>query len=835
KLNFFKTVDGKEKYLLDPALIEENGLPMICLASEMMVRYKDGEALQSAAGGITIAPSTNAEIHADLSFLCAKVRYTLLFDNSSFSKEIFENRSWNLTGVTASNLYNEPYSLDGTVNGNAVAKGLKNLPEDERAYPTNANINDYPTEEQAFVDLDDPASDAFPKRCFQGVFYFPGNDGSKALTSLSFEALEQHKDKDNNVKDGAKLTYKMDLLPKKVDDSKAIVNSHAYDVVAKVTGLQDIEAEVKAVQAWTPRSLVYSLMPPTYLKVDKTVVDMVAGDETEIEYETNAANISIESPKYTVNGTPQPLYELIKTADGKMYVTVSSKVPVSAYSGINSAIAANNYNKQYHYFYIIAGNIRKKIDIENLTLQRFLTVDPINITIDAREKIASGEYAGDIEVTIRTNLDKIYLNTGEKDENNNDVRQWGTITNGKSNCLSLTNTSNNGKLWENGNNQEYIVTSDIQDGVLKLKIHFDRINTNGETFWSSSKVLTFVVSCDNTGNPGDPDYLFPEKVNVNLLPNNDNYTIYFNAPSGWTDPHIYIYQCLELPMYLGEREINTGAKPDLSSYPVGYQIKDNDGNVVAANAALEYLFSGGVAFKGWDADENKSALSELNKGWIERGFYMFKDGTQESCSWNPADSKSDNRYYKDLDFNTEHRKLTICSSCGTIRNGYPGIGMYKVKADDSDPNTDWWKFELSGIATPGKALIMFADGHNGDDNKRFPGKNINGIPLFDHPNRIGYLNLADGYETFSQTPSGVNETESITTIYFTNPNNWTNVYVYMWGDSGANGAWKATKMTKINNNLWSYDIPTDKTYTQVIFYDGTTDNVGDHKTNNLAI
>ncbi|MDE5808181.1 MAG: hypothetical protein K2H76_08690, partial [Muribaculaceae bacterium] len=26
KLNFFKTVDGKEKYLLDPALIEENGL-----------------------------------------------------------------------------------------------------------------------------------------------------------------------------------------------------------------------------------------------------------------------------------------------------------------------------------------------------------------------------------------------------------------------------------------------------------------------------------------------------------------------------------------------------------------------------------------------------------------------------------------------------------------------------------------------------------------------------------------------------------------------------------------------------------------------------------------
>lgn len=830
KLNFFSESDGAKRYLLDPALTEKNGLPMICLASEMLVKYKSDEEFKPADGGVSISSSTNALLHADLSFLCSKVRYTLLFDNTTFSKDIFEGKSWNLTAVGASNIFDQPYTLNRTDNSSASSNILSKLSFKEKNYPSDPDT--YPTDDEAFIDnLGDAGEGAYDKRCFQGVFYFPANEREDNLTTLSFTAQEQHRE-NSSVKNGAPLYYKMNLLPKEVDYSNGMKHAHAYDIVAKVTGLQDIEAQVEVVQNWTARTLTYSLMPPTYLKVDKTVVDMVAGSHTEIEYSTNADAIDIEGPTVDVNGKQVQLYKLIKNEEGKLYVAVNSEVPVSAYDNIDTN------DDKYHEFYIIAGNIRKKIDIENLSLQRFLTVDPINITIDAREKIASGEYSGSIEVTIRTNLDKIYLNTGDKDASGNPIRQWYTITKGKSNCLSLVNATNGDEAyWQSNNDQITLTGADIKDGVIRLKINFANINKNGETFWNNSKILSFEVSCDNNMEPG-PGYIFPEKVTVNLLPNNDNYTIYFKDNDGWENPHIYVYQCLELPMSKG-------------STPVGYYIdkgKDNEN----ANAALEYLFSGGVMFKGWDYGANRTSLNSMN-GTMAYGFYIF-GGSDDNSNWNPAKDASNERYYTDLDFNKDHRESGICYECTGINNGWPGIGLHKVTEKDDDPdNIGWWKYELSGLATPGKALLMFNDGHNDNYTRRYPQSGENGIPLFDYPNRIGYIDLTYTHSewtnnnqdehrrynsTISQTSSGGTTEDGISTIYFTNPNNWSTVYVYMWdsaGQSGANGAWCSVKMTRINNNLWSYVIPSNKKYDKVIFYDGTTDNVGANKTKNLDV
>lgn len=820
KLNFFSESDGAKRYLLDPELTKENGhgLPMICLASEMLVKYKSDEEFKPADGGVSISSSTNALLHADLSFLCSKVRYTLLFDNTTFSKDIFEGKSWNLTAVGASNIFDQPYTLNRTDNSSASSNILSKLSFKEKNYPSDPDT--YPTDDEAFIDnLGDAGEGAYDKRCFQGVFYFPANEREDNLTTLSFTAQEQHRE-NSSVKNGAPLYYKMNLLPKEVDHSNGMKHAHAYDIVAKVTGLQDIEAQVEVVQNWTARTLTYSLMPPTYLKVDKTVVDMVAGSHTEIEYSTNADAIDIEGPTVQVNGKQVQLYKKIKTEDGKLYVAVNSEVPVSAYDQINTN------DDKYHEFYIIAGNIRKKIDIENLSLQRFLTVDPINITIDAREKIASGEYSGFIDVTIRTNLDKIYLNTGDKDASGNPIRQWYTITEGKSNCLSLVNATNGDEAyWQNNNDQITLTGADIKDGVIRLKINFANINKNGETFWNNSKILSFEVSCDNEGEPG-PGYIFPEKVTVNLLPNNDNYTIYFKDNDNWQNPHIYVYQCLELPMSKG-------------STPVGYYI-DSKKN---ANAALEYLFSGGVMFKGWDYGANRTSLNSMN-GKIAFGFYIF-DESNDNSDWNPDKDINGNRYYTDLDFNKEHRETGICLKCTGIINNYPGIGLHKVTELEDPDNAGWWKYELSGLATPGKALMMFYDGHDYADNntKRYPKSGENGIPLFDYPNRVGYIELSGSAGSYtssiSQTKGGSDVGDgNINTIYFTNPNNWSTVYVYMWdsaGQSGANGAWKSVKMTRINNNLWSYVIPSNKKYDKVIFYDGTTDNVGANKTKNLDV
>lgn len=64
----------------------------------------------------------------------------------------------------------------------------------------------------------------------------------------------------------------------------------------------------------------------------------------------------------------------------------------------------------------------------------------------------------------------------------------------------------------------------------------------------------------------------------------------------------------------------------------------------------------------------------------------------------------------------------------------------------------WWKYTLTGIATPGKALIMFASGHSYADNmQRYPGQDQVGIPLFDYPNREGWFDLTGSSRQFSST------------------------------------------------------------------------------------
>lgn len=60
-------------------------------------------------------------------------------------------------------------------------------------------------------------------------------------------------------------------------------------------------------------------------------------------------------------------------------------------------------------------------------------------------------------------------------------------------------------------------------------------------------------------------------------------------------------------------------------------------------------------------------------------------------------------------------------------------------------------------------------------------------------------------------------------VYCTNPNNWENVYVYMYSSGGAavtNGNWPGAPMTK-KGDVWEYQVPENLWYnTRVIFNDG---------------
>ena len=266
-----------------------------------------------------------------------------------------------------------------------------------------------------------------------------------------------------------------------------------------------------------------------------------------------------------------------------------------------------------------------------------------------------------------------------------------------------------------------------------LKLNYAGINSGWE-LWKEKRQLTFDVS-GKTEN----GYLISRQVTVNIVNNIQNYTIHFRPPTGWGNPHIYVYQCLEFP-----------AGSALANKPVG---ADTEGKT----AALEYSFTGKIAFKGWNVGSYNNP--DRSTGYVN-GFYYFTDdkiGSGPATQWAPGEEGFSKHYYDNMDFCEEHRKSVgqTCTQCNSSSYNklWPGIQM------ESEPD-GWWKFELTGIATPGKALIMFSDGHDGNNDKRFPGfvdPNAKdkmpkpGVPLFDYPDKEGWLDYANGGEQFTSS------------------------------------------------------------------------------------
>ena len=139
---------------------------------------------------------------------------------------------------------------------------------------------------------------------------------------------------------------------------------------------------------------------------------------------------------------------------------------------------------------------------------------------------------------------------------------------------------------------------------------------------------------------------------------------------------------------------------------------------------------------------------------------------------------------------------------------------------------DWYQFELTGVATPGKALIMFANWHGGDGG-RYPnagnGWSDPGIPLFDYPDREGWIDLTVDKPAFS--PNYRCEQQQIVVVSdkkrvwcYQDNNGWANatLYAYESKDGSSNAAaWPGTKWTHYEDN-WYY-VEIKKKYDRIIF------------------
>lgn len=465
---------------------------------------------------------------------------------------------------------------------------------------------------------------------------------------------------------------------------EGLKRSYFYDYVGNSKGVFKLD-----VQPWDPVTIAGALHGPYFLHVEETGISIEAGEQTGLWYESNA-QIECISNTYTLGETEIPIYNFT-IEDNEIKISVNPEIK----GNMLDAVKAQDGWKS---FTIKAGTIIKRIEVEKLDLHEFLTVDTENLTIDVREQIASGTYSGAFIIPIRTNLDSFTITPSDN---------WPGGT-------EITLCDPDGQPIDNLSN-----IAVPAGGVYNLQLKFSGLN-DGIAFWQATSQMQFTVSGSLA--TGETVEL---PVTVNVLASNDDYIIHLYAP-GWTKPHIYVYQSLELP----------ASHPLYPNAPVGV----GDGN-----AALEYSFTGAVAFRGWNVagsdgvnhNNPNDALTEDKENF----FYVFNQGTDSNGNWNAGEGNWLYHYY-DMDFCESYRSGVDSDDCNSTDRSkwnrlYPGIAM-KSEGDD------WWVFNLSGVATPGKALIMFSDTHGGSDSNRYPGGGQPGIPLFDYPSREGWFSVAAG-------------------------------------------------------------------------------------------
>lgn len=181
--NALKAVVLKFNDLTTNKGILSNAIPMACLNTA--IKKSQTETVTSGEFELN---STGQSIYADLTMLCAKVRYTVLFDLESYSEDVHYAKGVTFTKAEASNVKKQGgwIAAAGTDVQNAFAVNF-----DPKAYPTttlqaylNIGSQDTPPADLGTASWTDTEDDQ--QRAWQGTIYIPENAVDDASTQTTF-------------------------------------------------------------------------------------------------------------------------------------------------------------------------------------------------------------------------------------------------------------------------------------------------------------------------------------------------------------------------------------------------------------------------------------------------------------------------------------------------------------------------------------------------------------------------------------------------------------------------------------------------------------------------
>lgn len=364
----------------------------------LLYEYKNNEDNNK----LNVSPSTSATITANMTFVCSKVKFSLCFNNKTFSKNSFGSNRLKITSITVKDIVTKGGLFDGHRNDGTQEQTL-----------TVNNEFDFNKDQWSYID-----SLYLPENYNKGKNTYLEIKGTE-LTPAGNETTITH-------------TYKLPLGGEAGNKSGGELKRGAfYDMTASITGKGKMDMKIKmSVFEWDLQN-VYADFSQTSLWVSRTGKsdytnfdhDKKTGQQIlvtsqyndSIGYKTNAKELKVECVSKSKIGD-KPLV-LATPQSGQILFTVNPDIKMGEYNGNTTGTAV---------VAIRANNLVKYIDVQyNVT--PFLNVTPLEVEIhteETKEGVEQPTYA----VLYETNLGGIKIPTSLTSANGGKVKitQTGT-------------------------------------------------------------------------------------------------------------------------------------------------------------------------------------------------------------------------------------------------------------------------------------------------------------------------------------------------------------------------------------------------------------------------
>lgn len=877
-ISFYDYVHNKEnaEYLIKKIILNFNSstplepgfLPMACLHQNIRVGSSAANATttsnkngNSPDGTVTIPKDEPKIVYADLDFLCSKVRYSIIFDREKAKETGFTdddvidiNRNVHdyppyvtqirkQTGLTLKDP--EGFILNSSNDPDQWSLYLDR-------YINRSNFDFYqsnPNNGEVVAALDEIeknpwtsasgnwTTDFKDNRAWQGVTYLPENFVTSDPSPSDMTLLE-FPYRFNGAEADKPKEMILDFVNKK-DQSTVmgygLKRGMQYDIYAIIQTPDESKWTLNVIpRQWSLESLAFQLHGPYELIVETTEIEKLSMEESATMWfwtDVSPDEVKFVSPQVSINNNPddassmRDIYigEFIKDDKGnflkneqgyyQLKVSLNPNIPFSIMDQFNNEegneFGEVTYTKSdINFFHLVVGSLHKRISIKELGLDPYLNVEPQTIVVDVRELYMSADdpfsypihFVTNVDVDTETDLNKVSLTFSDPDE---------LYTLGKGDgSLYVSFRDGSSKIQK-------------KDGTIYLKEKEGYFDLNvqkileGNTYWNQNNeyTLTFTLTVNRNGK--DP-VVIKRKVTIKIHPFTGVYVIHFrDNTKDWENAHIYIFQDLTLPNNMQEKDERDNLTPyEHAGKVVGY-VEPNPNLGFQWNAAVQYVFTNNLAFRGWGGksirkynntfEGNDYGGPEINNPWAEAtcnyfypdpnddptqvepkstmGFVIFGKPVQRDDNaneyhyerrwfWNydysythvyglEMNPNREEHYNYDVNFNYDHEQVIgrwKCQNCvnnspdynlsGTDTYFYPGISMEREE-------DGWWKYTLTGVASPGRTMIIFANWHAPWDRDprdyqaedwRYPGDYEAGLPLFDFEDNEGWF-LFDGNTT----------------------------------------------------------------------------------------